>query len=118
MFWSPLKDLVDCYGGDLNDVLVLGDSIYSNKIWFHKPRYFVETRQSRPTWEHLFFDKKISLWKAKLLESFLVFGKSKTEDSNKFFGLVMEGGREDLQGFGPHSELFSIFLNHLKKEIV
>lgn len=30
----------------------------------------------------------------------------------------MEGGREDLQGFGLHSELFSIFLSDLNKGIV
>lgn len=30
----------------------------------------------------------------------------------------MEGGREDLQAFGLHSELFSLFLSDLKKGIV
>lgn len=65
----------------------------------------MKTRQSRPKKEHLSFDKKIS-------------GKPKTEDCNKLFGLVMKGGREDLQGFGLNSELFSIFLSDLKKGIV
>lgn len=82
-----------------------GHPIHSNKIWFHKPDEFMETRQSRPKWEHLSFDKKIS-------------GKPKNENSNKLFGLVMGRGREDLQGFGLHSELFSIFLNDLGKGTV